>query len=199
MCGLSLSTERNTSHVRNSHYYIHLPLVHQLNYSISKSKFRLILLQQNYFFDISLHFCSFATLIKFDHEFAGMEEEQGGIKKLFTLFLLIPHLGVLADKQCEAGEFLTPEKTLNNHNFRSVPVGGPLDCHLLCKKDPKCQSYNFVVFGNICELNNSTKEASPRDLVRDDARFYMGMKHAEGKFSIHVMVFCARNNGINNL
>ncbi|XP_067031596.1 uncharacterized skeletal organic matrix protein 5-like isoform X2 [Acropora muricata] len=111
----------------------------------------------------------------------GMEEEQGGIKKLFTLFLLIPHLGVLADKQCEAGEFLTPEKTLKNHHFRSVPVGGPLDCHLLCKKDPKCQSYNFVVFGNICELNNSTKEASPRDLVRDDARFYMGMKHAEGQ------------------
>ncbi|XP_074630920.1 uncharacterized protein LOC141889509 isoform X3 [Acropora palmata] len=111
----------------------------------------------------------------------GMEEEQGGIKKLFTLFVLIPHLGVLADKQCEAGEFLTPEKTLKNHNFRSVPVGSPLDCHLLCKKDPKCQSYNFVVSGNICELNNSTKEASPRDLVRDDARFYMGMKHAEGQ------------------
>ncbi|XP_044163533.1 uncharacterized skeletal organic matrix protein 5-like [Acropora millepora] len=111
----------------------------------------------------------------------GMEEEQGGIIKLFTLFLLIPHLGVLADKQCESGEFLTPEKTLKNHNFRSVPVGGPLDCHLLCKKDPKCQSYNFMVIGNICELNNSTKEASPRDLVRDDARFYMGMKHAEGQ------------------
>lgn len=120
-----------------------------------------------------------------------MEEERGGIIKQFTLFLLIPHLGVLADKQREAGEFLTPEKTLKSHNFRSVPVGSPLDCHLLCKKDPKCQSYNFMVFGNICELNNSTKEASARDLVSDGARFYMGMKHAKGNFSIHVMVFCA--------
>lgn len=127
-----------------------------------------------------------------------MEEEQRCMIKLFTLFL-IPHLGVLADKHCEAGEFLTPEKTLKNHNFRSVPVGGPFDCHLLCKKDRKCQSYNFMASGNICELNNSTKEGSPGNFVRDDARFYMGMKHAEGSISVHVMIFCARNYRMNNL
>ena len=36
-----------------------------------------------------------------------------------------------------------------------------------------CQSYNYVIAGKLCELNNRTKEAKPGDFVRHDTRFYV--------------------------
>ena len=47
----------------------------------------------------------------------------------------------------------------------------------------KCKSYNFMITGDICELNNSTKEARPHDFLPDDARFYMGIRPDTGDIS----------------
>ena len=50
---------------------------------------------------------------------------------------------------------------------------GSLDCRQACNSDVRCQSFNYVIFKDICELNNRTKEARPEDFIRDKDRYYM--------------------------
>ena len=64
-------------------------------------------------------------------------------------------------------------KALKGHTFKTKRVQDPNECLLFCASEPACQSYNYVKHGKICELNNSTKEASPGDFVQDESRFYM--------------------------
>ncbi|XP_067031723.1 uncharacterized protein [Acropora muricata] len=82
-------------------------------------------------------------------------------------------IGLTVGDQCKQSDVSTPGKALRNHIFKSVTVTGPFECHELCESDLHCHSYNFLIFGKICELNNSTKEARSRDYVTDEARFYM--------------------------
>ena len=100
-----------------------------------------------------------------------------------TLFvkLLISQLSTMtAGEPCERGEFLASGRALKNHIFKSVVVRSALDCHFLCKNDKKCNSYNFMITGNICELSNSTKEARPHDFLHDEAGLYMGIRPVAG-------------------
>ena len=63
---------------------------------------------------------------------------------------------------------------LKGHTFKTFKAR-PLskDCREACNSDVRCQSYNYVYFKNICELNNRTKEARPEDFVKDHERYYM--------------------------
>ena len=49
----------------------------------------------------------------------------------------------------------------------------PHECLMFCYSEFTCQSYNYVIIGKLCELNNRTKEARPGDFVRDETRFYV--------------------------
>ena len=49
----------------------------------------------------------------------------------------------------------------------------PRYCYFKCAEEVTCQSYNFVIYQSVCELNNQTKEARPEDFMRDQTRFYM--------------------------
>ncbi|XP_068734282.1 uncharacterized protein [Montipora capricornis] len=63
---------------------------------------------------------------------------------------------------------------LKGHTFKTLWVKCPLECAIICDQDIRCQSLNFIFGGNICELNNRTKEASrPEDFLSDSTRFYM--------------------------
>ena len=42
-----------------------------------------------------------------------------------------------------------------------------------CDDDIRCQGTNHVVHGEICELNNRTKEAKPQDFTDDHTNVYM--------------------------
>ena len=64
-------------------------------------------------------------------------------------------------------------KTLNGHTFASFPVKSPFECAVKCERESRCQSYNYVIAGRLCELNNRTKEANPGHLMNDPGRFYM--------------------------
>ncbi|XP_015762656.1 PREDICTED: uncharacterized protein LOC107341708 [Acropora digitifera] len=46
-------------------------------------------------------------------------------------------------------------------------------CLRACDDDIRCQSINHVVHGEICELNNRTKEARPEDFTTNDTKVYM--------------------------
>ncbi|XP_044184097.1 uncharacterized protein LOC114952462 [Acropora millepora] len=71
------------------------------------------------------------------------------------------------------GEYSVSGMFLKGHTFTTITVDSPTRCQMLCSQDVRCQSYNFIIGKHICELNNRTKEARPRDFQDDPWRFYM--------------------------
>ena len=109
-------------------------------------------------------------------------DQKLGCLTIFTIFF-IPRLFMMASsKQCEV-KLSKYGTALKNHILKTVAVRTPLDCYFLCQNNMKCKSYNFMITGDICELNNSTKEARPHDFLPDDARFYMGIRPDTGNIS----------------
>ncbi|XP_068734290.1 uncharacterized protein [Montipora capricornis] len=92
----------------------------------------------------------------------------------FSAVFLMTRIGLIsaANQVCNnensvAGTFL------KGHTFKTLWVKCPLECAIICDQDIRCQSLNFIFGGNICELNNRTKEARPEDFLPDSTRFYM--------------------------
>ena len=56
-----------------------------------------------------------------------------------------------------------------------------LKCVQKCDDDVRCQSFNYVISRNICELNNRTRDARPEDFVTDGDRFYIKRLNERGK------------------
>ena len=55
------------------------------------------------------------------------------------------------------------------------------ECVIACRRDQRCQSFNFVISVGMCEFNNRTKEARPEDFVPDQDRFYYRRAIKRGK------------------
>ena len=72
-------------------------------------------------------------------------------------------------------------KALKGHTFDKFKANRPLDCAIGCDHSLKCQSYNYVLDKNICELNNRSKEARPEDYVTDPVRIYMTKQFNRGR------------------
>ncbi|XP_078345652.1 uncharacterized protein LOC144631135 [Oculina patagonica] len=64
---------------------------------------------------------------------------------------------------------------LERHIFKRItgPVMNYI-CLLECEADIRCQSFNYVISDESCELNDRTKEARPEDYVPNSDRFYFG-------------------------
>lgn len=75
--------------------------------------------------------------------------------------------------QCHTAEYSVRGMYLRGHTFKNVQVELPETCYFKCTEEVTCQSYNFVIRQNICELNNRTKEARPEDFLPDKTRYYM--------------------------
>ena len=60
---------------------------------------------------------------------------------------------------------------LQGHIFKRM-AGPSYVCVKECRLDLRCQSFNYVISKEMCELNNRTKEARPEDFVPDRDRFY---------------------------
>lgn len=105
-------------------------------------------------------------------------DQKLGYLTIFSIFF-VPRLFMMASsKQCEV-KLTKSGRALKNHILKTVAVRTPLDCHFLCQNNMKCKSYNFMITGDICELNNSTKEARPHYFLPDDTRLYMRIRPAE--------------------
>ncbi|XP_078348972.1 uncharacterized protein LOC144633909 isoform X2 [Oculina patagonica] len=64
-------------------------------------------------------------------------------------------------------------KALKGHVFATGEVKSPDECFTKCQQEPICQSFNYVINEDICELSNRTKEAKPDNFVPDQKRMYM--------------------------
>ena len=58
------------------------------------------------------------------------------------------------------------------------------ECDISCERELTCQSYNYVVGENSCELNNRTKEARPKQFRSDPARVYKRRLSDRGRYKI---------------
>ena len=80
---------------------------------------------------------------------------------------------------------------LRRHIYKTI-TGAPLGdvCLRECYRDVRCQSFNYVISKEMCELNNRTKEARPEDFVPNSDRYYFKRDKDRGKlmwwkYSIH--------------
>ena len=62
---------------------------------------------------------------------------------------------------------------LRGHTFQKMKTKDSLECLQACNADVRCQSLNYVISTDVCELNNRTKEERPKDFVSDEERFYL--------------------------
>ena len=77
-------------------------------------------------------------------------------------------------QQCGINTYSFYQKMLEGYTYKTFQARPlSLDCREACNSDVRCQSYNYVVFKDICELNNRTKEARPGDFVESIERYYI--------------------------
>ena len=78
--------------------------------------------------------------------------------------------GVTAE-QCPTPEPIH-SKALKGYTFKTLLNLSSFECLYYCHDEFRCQSYNFVLKENICEMNNRIKEAKPDQFVSDPDRLY---------------------------
>ena len=90
------------------------------------------------------------------------------------LFMVSLMIRKIATNECGINSYSIYQMMLKGHTYITFHAHrGSLDCRQACNSDVRCQSYNYVIFKDICELNNRTKEARPEDFVWDMDRYYM--------------------------
>ena len=93
----------------------------------------------------------------------------------------------IAAQQCD-GESSIHGMMLQQHVYKTMKTSISLDCLQACNDDVKCQSFNYVISKDLCELNNRTKEARPEDYVPDPDRFYYGRVRKRGKIPLEFLI-----------
>ena len=69
---------------------------------------------------------------------------------------------------------------LRGHVFQEHNASNILTCGQLCNSNLRCQSVNYVVSRQLCELNSRTKEARPEDYLQDADRVYLTKPRERG-------------------
>ena len=71
---------------------------------------------------------------------------------------------------------------LRRHIYKKI-TGAQLGdvCLRECYRDVRCQSFNYVISKEMCELNNRTKEARPEHFVSNSDRYYFKRDKDRGK------------------
>ena len=103
---------------------------------------------------------------------------------LIAVFLLCPQAFVeSAVEECSGeAEYSISGMMLRRHIYKKI-TGAPLGsvCLRECYRDVRCQSFNYVISKETCELNNRTKEARPEDFVPNSDRYYFKRDMNRGK------------------
>ena len=73
---------------------------------------------------------------------------------------------------------------LKRHVFQSMKTLNSLHCPKACDNEIRCQSFNYFVTKEICELNNRTREARLDDLVEEKDGLYMKRFNKRGRYVI---------------
>ena len=104
---------------------------------------------------------------------ARESSEMTFVQKVFYLAAVLGMSSKVETKQCskhsvEASQF---GMMLQRHIFKQMTKPSDV-CLMECRLDLRCQSFNYVISKGLCELNNRTKAARPKDFVPDPDRYY---------------------------
>ena len=107
------------------------------------------------------------------------------VKKIFYLLAVLGISQVsykVEANQCSKQKQETSKSgmMLQGHTFKRS-TKPPYVCLRECRLDLRCQSFNYVISKEMCELNNRTSEARPEDFVPDPDRYYMKRDVDRGK------------------
>lgn len=93
---------------------------------------------------------------------------------IYMLFMGSLMLQRIVSQHCKGDIYSDYQMMLKGHTYKTIKVRrGSLDCRQACLADTRCRSYNVLFIQQICELTNSTKEASPDDFVQNNERYHM--------------------------
>ena len=90
-----------------------------------------------------------------------------------TVLLVVSRMFHIAPAQRCGTENSIFGKMLRGHTFRELKTNHSIECLQTCNADVRCQSINYVMRNDICELNNRTKEARPENFIRNIDRYYL--------------------------
>lgn len=107
-----------------------------------------------------------------------------------------------ASQQCRNDLYSIYQMMLRGHTYKTFKAQArSLDCRNTCLADVRCQSYNVVMFENLCELNNRSKEARPGDFIENESRYHVCIVSERGINTkkctvfffkwLHMLVFAA--------
>ena len=98
------------------------------------------------------------------------------VKKLFFLAAVLGISQLFCEVEAQQCSKQSKEPSqfgmkLQRHIFKRMTEPSYV-CLKECRLDLRCQSFNYVISKEMCELNNRTKEARPEDFVPDPDRYY---------------------------
>ena len=114
--------------------------------------------------------------VDFKDSLAKKSSEMAFVKKVFYVAAVLGMLQVFCrveTQQCrsERREASQLGMMLQRHIFKRMTEPSYI-CLKECYRDVRCQSFNYVISKEMCELNNRTKEARPEDFVPNSDRYY---------------------------
>ena len=110
------------------------------------------------------------------HAQQRMDMIQRRMDIIFTLFVVSLMFRSSTSQQCSCrGDvYLLFQKMLKGHTFKTFQARPlSIDCFQACTSDVRGQSFNYVMANGICEMNNRTKNARPKDFVGNVETYYM--------------------------
>ena len=105
---------------------------------------------------------------------------------LLVASLFIVHLlSATTAEQCGT-EYSIFGMMLMRHNFKTMKTSSAMECLHACRDDVRCQSLNYVIGEDSCELNDRTNKAKPEHFVPDSFRYYLTRDKNRGELLLFV-------------
>ena len=105
---------------------------------------------------------------------------------LLVASLFINHLLSAATAEQCGTEYSIFGMMLTKHSFKTVKTSSAMECLHACRDDVRCQSLNYVIGEDSCELNDRTNKAKPEHFVPDSFRYYLTRDKNRGELLLFV-------------
>lgn len=93
------------------------------------------------------------------------------LQTVFVILWLADQFSRIASQTC-SGDNSVYGYMLRGNIFKTLQTALPFECSQACEGDVRCQSFNYVISKNTCELNDRTKKARPADFLPSSERYY---------------------------
>ena len=103
------------------------------------------------------------------------------LQTVFVILWLADQFSRITSQTC-SGDNSVYGYMLRGNIFKTLQTALPFECSQACEGDVRCQSFNYVISKNTCELNDRTKKARPADFLPSSERYYYEKSKNRGNF-----------------